>query len=82
MGFYRPAGHFELAGNLGIITTLQQQFHNLLFTRSKPDRLLPHHPPFVEILWLRIGPPAGAGAQLGVTRFHSIHDAILRRKLL
>jgi hypothetical protein len=37
MSFDGSAGHLELAGNLGVVTPLQQQLHNLLFARSKPD---------------------------------------------
>jgi hypothetical protein len=37
VGFDGAAGHLELAGNLGIVTTLQQQLHDLLFARSEPD---------------------------------------------
>jgi len=34
MSLHGSARHLELAGNLGIITALQKQFDNLLFTRS------------------------------------------------
>jgi hypothetical protein len=34
MSFHGSARHFELAGNLGVITTLQKQLDNLLFARS------------------------------------------------
>ena len=34
MSFYGSAGHFELFGNFGVVTTLQKQFHDLFFARS------------------------------------------------
>jgi hypothetical protein len=34
MSLYGSARHLELAGNLGVVTALQEQFDNLLFTRS------------------------------------------------
>lgn len=34
MSFHRAAGHLELAGNLGVVTALQQQLNDLLFARS------------------------------------------------
>ncbi len=43
MSLYGSARHLELAGNLGIVTALQEQFDNLLFSRPKPNGLLRHH---------------------------------------
>jgi hypothetical protein len=37
--------HFELAGDLGVVTTLQKQFNDLLFARTEPNGLLLHHTP-------------------------------------
>jgi len=34
VSFDGAAGHFELAGNLGVVAALQQQLHYLLFARS------------------------------------------------
>jgi len=34
MGFYGSARHLEFAGDLGIVTALQQQFDDLLLARS------------------------------------------------
>jgi hypothetical protein len=31
MGLYRPPRHFQLAGDLGVVTALQQQLDDLLF---------------------------------------------------
>jgi hypothetical protein len=31
MGFDGSARHFELSGDLGVVTALQEQFDNLLF---------------------------------------------------
>jgi hypothetical protein len=38
-------GHFELFGNLGVVATLQQQFGNLLLTRSQAKIFVPHARP-------------------------------------
>jgi len=43
MGFHSAPRHLELSGNLGVITTLQKQFDDLLFARTQPNSLL-HHP--------------------------------------
>jgi hypothetical protein len=45
MGFHRPASHFQLACDLGIVTALQKQFDDLLFARAQPNGLLHHHLP-------------------------------------
>ncbi len=42
MGLYGSARHLELTGNLGVVTTLEKQFDNLLLPRSKPNGLLRH----------------------------------------
>jgi hypothetical protein len=34
MSLHGSARHFELAGNFGVVTALQKQFNDLLFTRS------------------------------------------------
>jgi hypothetical protein len=34
MSLHGSASHLELAGDFGIVTALQKQFHNLLFARS------------------------------------------------
>jgi hypothetical protein len=34
MCFHGSPGHIELAGNFGVIATLQQQFNNLPFART------------------------------------------------
>jgi hypothetical protein len=34
MSFHGSARHFELAGNFSVVTALQKQLDNLLFTRS------------------------------------------------
>jgi hypothetical protein len=45
MSFHGSARHLELAGNLGVVAALQEQFNNLLFTWSQPNGLLRHHHP-------------------------------------
>jgi hypothetical protein len=42
VGFHSSTSHLELAGNLGVIASLQQQFYDLLFARTEPDSLLLH----------------------------------------
>jgi len=42
MGFYGAPRHVELAGDLGVIATLQKQFDNLPFARPQPNGLLLH----------------------------------------
>jgi len=34
MSLNRSAGHFELFGYFGVVTSLQKQFNNFLFARS------------------------------------------------
>jgi hypothetical protein len=60
MSLHGSARHLELAGNLGIVTALQQQFDDLLFTRSQPNGLLRHRYPRVLD-----SPPPKTFAQLG-----------------
>jgi hypothetical protein len=42
VSLHRSARHFELTGNLGIVTALQEQLDNLLLPRPKPNGLLRH----------------------------------------
>jgi len=42
MSFHSAPRHFELAGNFGVITSLQKQVHDLLFARTEPNGLLVH----------------------------------------
>jgi len=42
MSFYGSPCHFELTGNLRVVTSLQKQFNNLLFAGTEPNRLLLH----------------------------------------
>jgi hypothetical protein len=46
-----PSCHFQLAGDFGVVTTLQKQFYNLLFTRTEPNGLLLHLNPLCENLF-------------------------------
>jgi len=48
---HRAPGHLELSGNLRIVATLKQQFGNLLFARTQPNRALVHFgfPPWFMI---------------------------------
>jgi hypothetical protein len=39
---HRAPGHLELSGNLRIVATLEQQFGNLLFPRTQPNRAFVH----------------------------------------
>jgi hypothetical protein len=38
----RASGHFELRGNFGIVTALQQQLGNLLLPWAQANRLFLH----------------------------------------
>jgi hypothetical protein len=48
MSFYGSPRHLELTGNLSVVTTLQKQFDDLLFTRAQPNRLFVHRSPLNE----------------------------------
>jgi hypothetical protein len=39
---HRAPGHLELSGNFGIVATLKQQFGDLLFARTQPNRAFVH----------------------------------------
>jgi hypothetical protein len=57
MSLYCSPRHLELAGNLGIVTALQEQLYYLLFARTEPDGLLSHSiPPLVIISQYPSGP--------------------------
>jgi hypothetical protein len=54
MSFHGAPRHFELAGNFGVVTALQQQFDNLLFAWTEPHgRLLHSILPFF-LFWPRL----------------------------
>jgi hypothetical protein len=59
MSFHGSPRHFELAGDLGVITALQQQFYNLLFARTEPNGLLLH--PFLPFVDLCLRPERAFG---------------------
>jgi hypothetical protein len=42
MSFYGSPRHIELAGDLGVITSLQQQLNDLLFAVTEPNGMLLH----------------------------------------
>jgi len=42
VGFYGSPGHFQLPGNFGVVTTLQEEVDDLLFARTQPNGLLLH----------------------------------------
>jgi len=53
VSFHRAPGHFELAGYLGVVASLQKQLDDLLFARTEPNSLLFHfHPPLSWIAGL------------------------------
>lgn len=69
MGFYRSPRHIQLGGNLGIVTTLQEQVNDLLFARTEPNSLFLHLvPPFCYCLPNRLS---------SFVDLHSIHIAIV-----
>jgi hypothetical protein len=49
MSLHGSACHIELAGNLSVVTTLQKQFHDLLFARSQMNGSL-YHPHFLPLV--------------------------------
>jgi len=42
MSFHGTPCHVELGGYLGVVASLQQQVHDLLFARTEPNSLLLH----------------------------------------
>jgi len=42
MSFHGSPRHVELAGDFGVVASLQQQFNDLLFARTEPNSLLFH----------------------------------------
>jgi hypothetical protein len=51
MSFHRSPRHLQLAGNFSVVTTLQKQLDDLLFTWAQPNRLFLHRfPPFLNRL--------------------------------
>jgi hypothetical protein len=42
VGFDGSPRHFELTGDFGVVTALQEQFDDLLFARAQPYVLLLH----------------------------------------
>jgi len=42
MGLHGTPGHIELACDFGVVTSLQEQFDNLLFSRTQPNGVLLH----------------------------------------
>jgi hypothetical protein len=75
MSFYGSPRHLKLTGNLRVVTTLQKQFDDLLFTWAQPNRLFLHRFPLFLVL------PSQIRARLNLTKSHSIHIAILRWRL-
>jgi len=76
MSFHSSPRHFELSGNLGVVTALQKQLDNLLFAWTEPNSLLLHS---IPLMCHR--PRAGCGARPSCSNFHSIQTANLRRML-
>jgi hypothetical protein len=73
MSFHGAPRHLQLTGNLGVVTTLQKQFDDLLFARTEPNSLLLHPIPLFGIAL----PPELV--QDGIRSiFHSTHIATLR----
>jgi len=72
MSFYGSPRHVELAGDFGVVASLQQQFDDLLFAWTEPNSLL-FHPilPFFDL-------PHLVRCAAVLSDFNSIHVAILR----
>ena len=47
MRFHSAPRHIELRRNLGVVTTLQKQFDNLLFAWTQPNSLVLHPIPLL-----------------------------------
>jgi hypothetical protein len=52
---YRAPGHFELPRNLRIVTTLKQQFRNLLLAWAQPNGALLHSNSPGSLIQARVG---------------------------
>jgi hypothetical protein len=66
MSFHGAPRHFELAGNFGVVTALQQQFDDLLFAWTEPHgRLLHSILPFF-VGWATLGHVCWATSPQGV----------------
>src|SRR5437763_14798426 len=52
MSLHGTPSHVELAGDLGIVASLQKQFDNLLFARPQPNSLILHQLPLFVVLRL------------------------------
>ena len=50
MSLHGSPRHIELAGDFGIVATLQKQFDNLLFARPQPNSLILHQVPLCVFL--------------------------------
>lgn len=83
--------HFQLAGNLRVITTLQQKISDLLLPRAQANGILPHcgyleGPIYVEVAVGSLRPPPhthvrlarGKDQGVGCTKASSIQDAMLK----
>lgn len=45
MGLDSTPGHIELAGDFGVVTSLQEQFDDLLLSGTQPNGVLLHQTP-------------------------------------
>ena len=80
MRFDRTAGHFELLGNLRVVTALQQQLGNLLLPRPQANRPFLHAPPPISAASDRpLAPPGqkSLSAPPYPSKSHSIRYAML-----
>jgi len=77
MGLHRATRHLELAGNLRVVTPLQEEFDNLLFPRTQPNGLLLHQTS--PLFWHRLS--RQPGARLGICKTRCIQNATLRKNL-
>jgi len=53
MSLHGTPGHIELAGDFGIVASLQKQFDNLLFARPQPNSLVLHQVPLFVVCVFR-----------------------------
>jgi hypothetical protein len=82
MSFDSSPRHLKLVGDLGVVTTLQKQFDDLLFARTQPNSLLLHpNPPFLT------SPPLEISAWRNLSNFiapalpFSVRDRLMTPEL-
>jgi len=73
MSFHGSPCHVELAGDFGVVASLQEQVYDLLFARTEPNSLLFH--PILPFFWICLTDEVRGL----ITKCHSMNVAIVRR---